>query len=85
MRLIDDEDVKEMLKENQVFAEKLNELFALVLTVRSLEGIPELELLFIRGKSDNMDNSGLMVCNILERDFVPPTSVNLFWMNLQTR
>lgn len=79
--MIDDQDVKEVLKENKVFAEKLNELFALVFTVRSLEGIPKLELLFIRDKSDNMDNSGLMVRIILEEEFVPRTSVSLFWMN----
>lgn len=71
--MIDDEDVKEVLKENKAFAEKLNELFALVFTVRSLEGIPKLELLSIRDKSDNIDNSGLMVCVILEEEFVSRT------------
>lgn len=79
--MIDDQDVKEVLKENKVFAEKLNELFALVFTVRSLEGIPKLELLFVRGKSDNMDNSGLMVRIILDEEIVPHTSVSLFWRN----
>lgn len=79
--MIDDQDVKEVLKENKVFAEKLNELFALVFTVRNLEGIPKLELLFVRGKSDNMDNSGLMVRIILDEEIVPHTSVSLFWRN----
>jgi len=77
--LIDDQDVKEVLKENKVFAEKLNELFALVFTVRSLEGILRLELLFIKDKSDNMDNSALIVCIILEEEFVLCTSVLVFF------
>lgn len=75
--MIDDQDVKEVLKENKVFAEKLNELFALVFTVRSLEGLPKLELLFVRDKSDNRDNIGLMICIILEGKFVPCNSVSL--------
>jgi len=68
-----------VLKENKVFAEKLNELFALVFTVRSLEGILRLELLFIKDKSDNMDNSALIVCIILEEEFVLCTSVLVFF------
>lgn len=58
-----------------VFAEKLNELFALVFTVRSLKGIPKLELLFMGDKSDNMDNSGLMVVFIFERGIYPSASL----------
>lgn len=76
--MIDDQDVKEVLKENKVFSEKLNEFFALVFTARSPEGIPKLEPLFIRDNSDNMDNSGLMVRIILEEDFVSHTSFSLF-------
>lgn len=74
--MIDDQDVK-VLKENKVFAEKLNELFALVFTVRSLKGIPKLELLFMGDKSDNIDNSGLMVVFIFERGIYPSASLFL--------
>lgn len=66
-----------MLKENKVFAEKLNELFALVFTVRSLKGIPKLELLFMEDKSDNMDNSGIMGVLLFESRIY--TSASLFW------
>lgn len=72
-----------MLKENKFFAEKLNELFALVFTVRSLKGIPKLELLFMGDKSDNMDNSGLMGVFIFERGIY--TSASLFFGGLTSR
>lgn len=79
--MIDDQDVKEVLKENKVIAEMLNELFALVFTMSSLEGIPKLELLFIRGKSDYMENSVIMLHVILEEEFRLHKSASLFWRN----
>lgn len=77
--MIDDQDVKEVLKENKVIAEMLNELFALVFTMSSLEGIPKLELLFIRGKSDYMGKSVIMLHVILEEEFILHKSASLFW------
>lgn len=59
----------------------LNELFALVFTLRSLEGIPKLELLFIRGKSDNMEKSGTMLHVVLEEEFMLHKPVSCFRNN----